>query len=305
MAKRLEGKVAFITGAARGQCRAHAVAMAREGADIIATDICGQIDGVKYDLATQDDLDETVRLVEKEDRRCIGIKADARSSEQMRAAAAQGAAELGGIDIGVINHGIVMFASWDTLTDEDFDTMIETNLSSVWRASRAVIPYLVERGRGSLILTSSSAGKTAFYGIPSYVVAKHGVVGLARALAVELGPLWIRVNALCPGNVSTPMFHNQYVHDAYAGRPGGTKEDAVFPAQAAGLLPLPWIDAEAIANAAVFLASDEGQYITGTDFSIDHGVTAQPPGIPPIAATKIAELQARVAELQATLDSGG
>ncbi len=294
MTGRLNGKVAFITGAARGQGRAHAVVMAREGADIIATDICEQVDGVEYELGTQSDLDETVRLVEAEGRRCLGIKADARSSKQMADAAAKGAAEFGGIDIGVINHGIIMFATWDSLTDQDFDTMIETNLTSVWRASRAVIPYLVERGGGSLILTSSAAGRRAFSGIPSYVVAKHGVVGLARALAVELGPLWIRVNAICPGNVSTPMFHNQYVHDAYNGGPGGTKERTEFPAQASSLLPLPWFEADAIAISAVFLASDEGRYITGTDFAVDAGITAQPPGIPPIAATRIAELTAQL-----------
>ncbi|CAB4849944.1 MAG: mycofactocin-coupled SDR family oxidoreductase [Actinobacteria bacterium] len=305
MAGRLENKVAFITGAARGQGRAHAVAMAREGADIIATDICAPIAGVLYDLGTQDELDETVRLVEKEGRRGIAIKADARSSEQMRAATAQGAAEFGGIDIAVINHGIVMFGTWESITEADFDTMIETDLSSVWRASVAVIPYLIKRGGGSLILTASSAGKVAFYGIPSYVVAKHGVVGMTKALAVELAPQWIRVNALCPGNVATPMFFNSTTLDAYAGGPGGTKEHAVFPAQAASLLPLPWFEAEAVANSAVFLASDEGRYITGTDFSIDAGVVTQPPGIPPIAATKLAELQARIAELESALGSAG
>jgi (+)-trans-carveol dehydrogenase len=287
---RLEGKVAFITGAARGQGRAHAVTLAREGAQIVATDICEQIDGVQYDLATQQDLDETVRLVEEQDQRCIAIKADARDSKQMRAAADRAASELGGIDIGVINHGIVMAGTWDTMTDEDWDTMIDTNLSAVWRSARAVIPHLLARGGGSLILTASAAGVRSFYGLPSYVTAKHGVVGLAKALAVELGPQWVRVNALCPGNVSTPMFHNPYIHDMYNGGPGGTMETAVFPAQASQLLPLPWFESEAISNAIVYLASDEGKYVTGTAFAVDAGMTATPPGVPPIASTKIAEL---------------
>src|SRR5579862_7141514 len=130
---RVQGKVALITGAARGQGRAHAVTLAREGASIVAVDICEPIEGVQYDLATPADLDETARLVEEQDRRCVAIKADARSSEQMRAAADRAASEFGGIDIGVVNHGIVMAATWDALTDEDWDTMIETNLSSVWR----------------------------------------------------------------------------------------------------------------------------------------------------------------------------
>jgi (+)-trans-carveol dehydrogenase len=287
---RLDGKVAMITGAARGQGRAHAVTLAREGAQILAVDICRQIDGVQYPLATEADLDETVRLVEEQDQRCIAVKADARNSAEIRAAADLAAAEFGGIDIGVVNHGIVMAAAWDAMTDEAWDTMIETNLSSIWRAARAIIPHLVKRGGGSLILTASAAGIRTFYGLPSYVTAKHGVVGLAKALAVELGPQWIRVNALCPGNVSTPMFHNQYIHDMYNGGPGGTKETAVFPAQASHILPLPWVEAEAMANAVLYLASDEGKYVTGTAFAVDAGMTATPPGVPPIAATRLAEL---------------
>lgn len=287
---RLDGKVAMITGAARGQGRAHAVTLAREGAQILAVDICAPIEGLQYDLATEADLDETVRLVEEQDQRCIAVKADARNSTEIRAAADRAAAEFGGIDIGVVNHGIVMAATWDAMTDEDWDTMIETNLSSVWRTARAIIPHLIERGGGSLILTASAAGIRTFYGLPSYVTAKHGVVGLAKALAVELGPQWVRVNALCPGNVSTPMFHNQYIHDMYNGGPGGTMESAVFPAQASSILPLPWLEPEAMANAVLYLASEEGKYVTGTAFAVDAGMTATPPGVPPLAATKIAEL---------------
>jgi (+)-trans-carveol dehydrogenase len=293
---RLEGKVALITGAARGQGRAHAVTLAREGASIVAVDICEQIAGVQYDLATQADLDETARLVEEQDQRCVAIKADARDSQQMRAAADRAASEFGGIDIGVVNHGIAMAATWDALTDEDWDTMIETNLSSVWRASRAIIPHLVERGGGSLILTASAAGIRTFYGLPSYVTAKHGVVGLAKALAVELGPHWVRVNAVCPGNIATPMFHNQYILDMYNGGPGGTIESAVFPAQASSILPVPWFEPEAISNAIVYLASDDGKYVTGTAFAVDAGMTATPPGVPPIAATKLGELNAALAQ---------
>jgi (+)-trans-carveol dehydrogenase len=287
---RLEGRVAFITGAARGQGRAHAVTLAREGADIVATDICAQVDGVQYPLATQADLDETARLVEELDRRCIAITADARDSVAMRAAADRAADELGGIDIAVVNHGIVMAGTWEDITDEAWDTMIETNLSSVWRSARAVIPHLIARGGGSLILTSSGAGVRTFAGLTSYTAAKHGVVGLAKALAVELGPQWVRVNALCPGNVLTPMFDNPYIHDLFNGGPGGTRESAVFPAQALHLLPVPWMEAEALANAVLYLASDEGRYVTGTAFLVDAGMTDTPPGIPPIAAERIAQL---------------
>lgn len=290
MADRLADKVAFITGAARGQGRAHAIAMAREGADIIATDLCDEIDGLQYPLASRDDLEETRRLVEQEGRRCIATVADARLSDEIRAAADRGAAELGGIDIAVVNHGVFMTTTWDAMTDDDFDTMIETNLTSVWRASRAVIPHLVSRGGGSLMLTASSAGIRPFGGLPSYVASKHGVVGLAKALAVDLAPHWIRVNALCPGNVATPMAHNQYVFDLYAGRPGGTVEDMIFPATAQALLPVPWIDPESVAAAAVYLASDDGRFVTAQAFTIDAGLTNLPPGIPTSAATRLAEL---------------
>ncbi|OLT07708.1 hypothetical protein BJF90_13605 [Pseudonocardia sp. CNS-004] len=204
-------------------------------------------------------------------------------------------AEFGGIDVAVINHGIAKGATWDTITDEDFDTMIEVNLVSVWRAARAVIPHLVTRGGGSLLLTASAAGRGPFHRLLSYVTAKHGVVGLARALAVELGPHDIRVNALCPGNVATEMLHNPHVLDMYAGHPGGTVDEARFPAQAANLLPVPWFGPEAVAHAAVFLASDEGRYITGTDFAIDAGATNQPPDIPAVAATRLGELQYEIA----------
>jgi SDR family mycofactocin-dependent oxidoreductase len=293
---RLEGKVAFITGAARGQGRAHAVTLAREGASIVAVDICDQVEGIQYQLGTREDLEETVRLVEAEDQRCIAIKADARDGEQIRAAADDGAAELGGIDIGVVNHGIVMAGTWDTITDADWDTMIATNLSSVWRAACAVIPHLIARGGGSLSLTASAAGLRTFSGIPSYVTAKHGVIGMAKALAVELGPQWVRVNAICPGNVDTPMFHNPYIHDMYNGGPGGTRETVVFPAQASQILPIPWFEAEAISKAIVYLASDDGKYVTGTAFSVDAGMTATPPGVPPIAAERIGELTYQLQE---------
>ncbi len=216
----------------------------------------------------------------------------------MRDAVQAGVARFGGLDIGVINHGIVHITSWDTITDDEFDQMIDINLNSVWRASRAVIPHLVERGGGSLILTASSAGIRPFAGLLSYTAAKHGVVGLAKALAIELAPHWIRVNALCPGNVATPMFFTQHLFDAYKGAPGGTIEDAKFPAEAAQLLPIPWYGPEEIAHAAVYLASDEGKVVTGTAFSVDAGMTNQPPGIPRIAATKIAELTQRIAELE-------
>lgn len=287
---RLDGKVAFITGGARGQGRAHAVTMAKEGAQIAAVDLCGQVTGVPYPMATEADLEETTRLVEAQGQRCLSLKADARDSEAMRAAAQEAADEFGKIDIGVINHGIVRIGPWDTITDEDWDIMIENNLSGVWRSSRAVIPHLIDAGGGSLILTSSVAGLIPAHGLVSYTAAKHGVVGLAKALAVELGPSWVRVNAVCPGSIDTPMVDNQYTLDMFSGGPGGTKEKAEFPARAGQVLPVPWIEPEAVSYAIVYLASDEGRYVTGTAFPVDAGSMVTPPGIPPIVHTRLAEL---------------
>jgi (+)-trans-carveol dehydrogenase len=292
---RLNGKVAFITGAARGQGRAHAVTMAREGAQIATVDLCGQVEGVPYPMATEADLEETTRLVEAEGRRCLSFTADARDSEAMRAAAQNTADQLGKIDIGVINHGIVRIGPWDTITDEDWDTMIENNLSGVWRASRAVIPHLIDAGGGALILTSSVAGLIPAHGLVSYTAAKHGVVGLAKALAVELGSQWVRVNAVCPGSVFTPMVDNQYTMDLFSGGPGGTKEKAAFASQAMQTLPVPWIEPEAVSHAMVYLASDEGKYVTGIALPVDTGSMITPPGIPPAVHTHLAELGTQLA----------
>lgn len=292
---RLEGKVAFITGAARGQGRAHAVTMAREGARIAAVDLCGQVDGVPYPMSSEADLDETKRLVEAEGSRCLSFSADARDSKAMRAAAQQTVDELGKIDIGVINHGIVRIGPWDTITDDDWDTMIDNNLNGVWRAARAVIPHLIEVGGGALILTSSVAGLIPAHGLVSYTAAKHGVVGLAKALAVELGQHWVRVNAVCPGSIFSPMMDNQYTMDLFCGGPGGTKEKAAFAAQAMQTLPVPWIEPEAVSHAVVYLASDEGKYVTGIALPVDTGSMITPPGIPPAVHTRLAELQAQLA----------
>ena len=256
---RLDGKVALITGAARGQGRAHAVALAREGARIAAVDICAQIEGVEYPLATPADLAETARQVEALGQPCLTFEVDARDSAAMSAAAECTAVEFGGVDIGVVNHGIFMVGSWAATTDELWDTMIETNLSAVWRSARAVIPHLVRRGGGSLVLTSSAAGLRPAYGLLSYGTAKHGVIGLARTLAVELGPQSVRVNAICPGSIDTPMVNNQHMYDLFNGGPGGSRESMDFPVRAVQVIPLTWMEPEAVSEAVENQAKDAGK----------------------------------------------
>lgn len=293
---RLSGKTVFITGAARGQGRSHALAMVREGAKVALLDICEQIDGVGYPMATKADLEETVRLVEAEGGEVASFVADARDSQAVSAAVEHTVAEFGGIDTALINHGIVRIGTWDSITDDDFDLMLEVNVSSTWRTARAVIPHLIAAGGGSLIFTASACGVRPGRGLIDYTAAKHGVVGLAKALAVELGQYWIRVNAVCPSTVFSPMVNNQATLDLFSGGSGGTAEKAAFPAQAQMAVPSPWMEEDAISHAMIYLASDESKYVTGTAFLVDGGAVVSPSGIPPLVSTRLAELGVQMVE---------
>ncbi|MDT5084877.1 MAG: hypothetical protein QOI79_2748 [Mycobacterium sp.] len=296
---RLDGKVALITGGGRGQGRSHAQLLAREGADIVVTDICEPIPAVApYDTATQDDLDTTAKLVENLDRRCLAIKADARSSAEMKRVVDTAVAEFGRIDVLAVNHGVAINLPWDQQTDTVWDTVIENNLSAVWRVARAVVPQMISQGSGSIIFTASTAAVTPYPSLSAYSAAKTGVLGLMRSLATELGPHTIRVNAVLPGNTGTPMLHSQSVLDMFNGGPGGTVEKMQFPSQATMLLPIPWLEPEDISAAVLFLASDDARHITGVALPVDGGTLTQPPGIPAIAATRIGELEAQLASKQ-------
>jgi (+)-trans-carveol dehydrogenase len=287
---RVEGKVVLITGAARGQGRSHAIRLAEEGADIVVTDLCAQLPEVPYAMGTRDELNETAAEVEKLDRRCLAMEADARDSARMREVVEQTIAEFGRLDTVVINHGIgVPHAVDQQDADAIFDATIESNLSSVWRTARAAIPHMREHG-GSIIVNSSAAGLIAFYGLPGYVASKHGVIGLVKALAAELAPDWIRVNTVCPTNVATPMLHNPFIQSMFTGgKPDATIEDMKFPATATNLLPIPWVDSEAISHAVLYLASDEAKYVTGIALPVDAGMSIQPPGITPFIGQALAE----------------
>jgi SDR family mycofactocin-dependent oxidoreductase len=198
MAGLLEGKVALVSGAARGQGRSHAVRLAEEGAEIIAFDICHDVDSVLYPLSTREDLDETVAEVEKQDRRIVAGEADVRDLASVQAVVDRGVAELGRLDIVCANAGIVSMAAnaW-TLSEEAWDDMIAVNLSGVWKTCRAAIPAMIEAGNGgSIAITSSTAGLRGMAGIAHHASSKHGVVGLARTLAHELAPYHIRVNTV-------------------------------------------------------------------------------------------------------------
>jgi SDR family mycofactocin-dependent oxidoreductase len=270
---RLDNKVALITGAARGQGRSHALRLAEEGADIVAIDICGPMDTVAYAPATSDDLAETVALVEKLDRRIVARECDTRDLAGLRSIVADAVTELGPIDVVVANAGITSFGlSWE-MSEQQWQEMIDVDLTGVWKTTTAVIPSMLEAGRGgSIILTSSIAGLTAYANMSHYVAAKHGVTGLMRSLAVELAPHNIRVNSVHPTNVDTPMINNPSVHEhllPHLENPQQSDVEDVFVHMQA--LRVPWVEAVDVSNAVLYLASDEARYVTGTTHVIDAG----------------------------------
>jgi (+)-trans-carveol dehydrogenase len=292
---RVQGKVAVITGAARGQGRSHAVTLAREGADILAIDVCeAAADDLPYELATSDDLAETTRQVEALGRRCLAIKADVRDSAQMNDAVNRAASELGRIDIVVANAGICTAQTWEGVDDDVWEATIATNLTGVWKTIRPTIPHMIAAGGGAVVMTASMAALRGQPGELPYSTAKAGLFGLMQTLSAELAPQRVRVNTISPGNTASPMFHAQAFVDMFVGHPNATLEELEFPSSAMTLLPIPWIEAQDVSNAILFLVSDEGRYITGINLSVDGGSFNQPPGIPPAANERIGALQWQV-----------
>ncbi|MEO3787362.1 mycofactocin-coupled SDR family oxidoreductase [Actinocorallia sp. B10E7] len=274
MPGRVEGKVAFITGAARGQGRSHAVRLAEEGADIIAVDICKQIDTVPIPMSTPEDLDETVEQVKALGRRIIATQADVRDYDALKAAVDDGVSRLGRLDIVVANAGLA--ASGDPVQDLDakpWQDSVDVNLTGVWHTAKASVPHIIEGGRGgSIVLTSSVGGLKAHPFIANYVATKHGVVGLMRTMAVELAQHNIRVNSVHPTQVNTPMLMNEMTYRMF--RPdleNPTQEDMAPISQMMNMLPVPWVESVDVSNAVLFLTSDEGRYITGVTLPIDAG----------------------------------
>jgi (+)-trans-carveol dehydrogenase len=275
MAGRVEGKVAFVTGAARGQGRSHAIRLAEEGADIIAIDIAGQVDSVPYAMATPDDLAQTVKEVEALDRRIVATQADVRDYGAVKAALDDGVAQLGRLDIVAANAGIFSFGRADVLEEQSWQDMIDVNLTGVWHAAKAAIPHLKAGGRGgSIVLTSSTAGLMPFENMAHYTSAKHGVVGLMRVLAVELAPDFIRANSVHPTTVNTDMIHNSATYELFAPdlTPEQRTKDVIGERfQTLNTLPIRWVEPRDISNAVLFLASDEARYITGVTLPVDAG----------------------------------
>ncbi|MDE3205483.1 MAG: mycofactocin-coupled SDR family oxidoreductase [Acidobacteriota bacterium] len=272
----LEGKVAFITGAARGQGRAHARRLAEEGADIIGVDLCADIDSVKYSLGSEEELQETAELVERTGRRAVTLRADVRRSADLRAAVAAGLAELGHIDIVVANAGIASMGvgPTDEELEESWDDVIAVNLTGVWNTVRACAPAMIERNEGgSIILTSSTAGLKGLtspgrLGSEAYGASKHGVVGLMRQFAVELSAARIRVNSVHPTGVDTMMIRNPMMEKFLGEFPEAVNN-------LSNLLPVEVLEPRDASDTVLFLASDLSRYITGVTLPVDAGFTVK------------------------------
>jgi len=271
----VDRKVALVTGAGRGQGRSHALKLAAEGADVIAVDIGGgQVETISYALASEADLDTTVSAIEAMGRRAVKAVADVRSLSELQAAVDAGLAELGKIDIVCANAGIDSWAvAWE-LTEQQWKDMIDINLTGVFNATRAALPSMVERGEGgSVVLTSSTAGLRAYANTAHYTAAKHGVIGLMKVLAQEAGPHRIRVNAVCPTTVRTPLVINDSTFELFAPHlENPTEDDVREPFESLNILPgVAWIEPEDVSDAVLFLCSDAAKYITGVALPIDAG----------------------------------
>lgn len=271
---RFSGKVVLITGAARGQGRNHALRFAAEGADIIAVDACEDVDTVGYDLATEDDLAETVRMVEKLDRRIVASKTNVRDLGALRAAVDSAVGELGRLDVVVANAGIAGSGVTHELSAENWHNMIDTNLTGVWNTTTAATPHILSGGQGgSMVLISSVAGTKGLPYNAHYTAAKHGVLGLMKSLANELGPQNIRVNTVNPTNVETRMLLNDAIYKLFLPDEEAPTRDQVVPLlHDMHVLDIPYVEPDDVSNAVLFLAGDESRYVTGISIPVDAGV---------------------------------
>ena len=268
----LDGKVALVTGAARAQGRAHAMTMARNGADVVLLDIGHDVDGVRYQLGSAEELEQTAHDVEQLGRRVVARQADVRSQDDLDAVVAAGVAEFGRIDIAIANAGVFDFGpSWE-LTEQQWSNVIETNLGGVWRTAKAVIPVMIANGGGAIVMISSTNGLEPVAGHSHYVASKHGVIGLMRSIALEGAPLGIRCNAICPGFVRSGMTTFQEMLDRFAGHPGGTEADLEHAGRSYHpMRDLTYLDPQHIADAALWLVSPGSEAVTGVALPVEAG----------------------------------
>ncbi len=273
---RFTGKVALVTGAARGQGRSHAVRLAAEGADLVLCDLCADIDTVPYGLGTDHDLRETARMVGEHGRRAVICRADVRSTADLAAAVERGLSELGRIDVLVCNAGIAGVSTLAEMSDAAWQNMIDINLTGVFKTMRAVVPHMVERGYGRIVATSSIVGRQGSANISHYVAAKWGVIGLVKSLAVEVAASGVTVNAVLPTSVDSPMIQNEAFHRLFLPDADEIRIEEVEAAYTAlNPIPVPWLAPNDVSDAVLFLASDEARFITGDALAVALGWNAR------------------------------
>jgi SDR family mycofactocin-dependent oxidoreductase len=264
----LRGRVAFVTGAARGQGRSHAVRLAREGADIIALDICSPVPTITYPAATAEDLAETVRAVEAEGRKVLAREVDTRDDAALRQLVADGVEQFGRLDILVVNAGVLGWGRLWELTDEQWDTVIGINLTGSWRTLRAVIPPMIEAGNGgAVVVVSSAAGLKATPGNGHYTATKYGLTGLTNTLALELGEYGIRVNSIHPYSVDTPMIETEALIEMLGKHPSFMHSFPPMPLQPKGFMT-----PDEVSDVVVWLAGDGSGTLSGAQIPVDKGV---------------------------------
>jgi len=274
----LDGRVAFVTGAARGQGRAYAVRLAREGADVIVSDICAPVsDTIPYVAATPEDLAETVRLVEAEGRKALARAVDIRDDAAVRQLVADGVEQFGRLDVLVANAGVLSWGRVWELTDDQWNTVIDVNLTGTWRTLRAVIPAMIDAGNGgSIIIVSSAGGLKATPGNGHYAASKHGLTSLTNTLALELGEYSIRVNSIHPYSIATPMIENDAMMKILGAHPSYLNSYAPMPYQpptkGSRAKRSDFMSAEEAAEVVVWLAGDNSSVLSGSQISVDRGV---------------------------------
>lgn len=269
-------RVAFITGGARGQGRAHAVALAHAGADVVVCDRCADLDTVDYPLATPDDLAATAKLVEAEGRRCLALEADVRDLGALEGVASEARAAFGRVDVLVANAGVSIATAIQDHTSAQWDDAIGVNLTGVFNAIRAVAPTMIEQHYGRIVAISSMMGRGGAGGIPGYVASKWGVIGLVKSVAHDLAPFGVTANAIAPGTIKTPMVLNEAMYDTL--RPAiedpGPDDLAKFMRRL-HVQDVPWMEPEEVSRLVLFLADEASAHISGTVLAIDAGASAR------------------------------
>ncbi len=273
MAARFEGRTVLITGAARGQGRSHALAFAREGADLAVSDICADVATANYEMGTASDLEETVRLCEEAGANTVSAVVDVRDYEAVDAFAAKADQTLGGIDIVVANAGIFTFSPLASMSLAMFDDVIDINLKGVFHTIRATVPRMEGRGWGRVVIIGSTASVVGTQNVGHYTASKHGVLGLTKSLAIEQAPNGITVNCVCPNSVHTRMIDNDAVYELMS-PDEPTREKALEVFKQINAIPVPWVEPEEVSSLVLFLASEQAAHMTGGDYKIDMGYTA-------------------------------